>query len=230
MNKVEITLKNVSKFYKSGQEKIVVLNNVDLEIRKGDFIVLMGPSGSGKTTLLFIMSALEKPSLGNVLWEDISLNQLADSEIQKYRLKKIGLVFQNYYLIPSFTAVENVALPMLLLNQHNQEQIYLKAKKLLEMVGIEKKRYNDLVSRFSGGQMQRISIARALANDPDIIIADEPTGNLDTKNAKSILEIFQNINKKLGKTIIIATHDTKIAAFSDKVIFIQDGKITLNYV
>ncbi|MFN3995560.1 MAG: ABC transporter ATP-binding protein, partial [bacterium] len=222
MKRAKIILKNVSKFYKSGQEKILVLNNVNLEIMEGDFIILMGPSGAGKTTLLFIISGLEKPSLGNVLWEDIPINELTDNEIQHYRLKKMGLVFQNYYLIPSLTAIENVALPMLLLNQYNQEQIYLRAKKLLEIVGIEEKRHNDLVNKFSGGQMQRISIARALANDPDIIIADEPTGNLDTKNSKNILEIFQNINKKLGKTIIIATHDTKIAAISDKVIFIQD--------
>lgn len=230
MKKVKIRLKNISKFYKSGEEKILVLNNINLEIFEGDFIVLMGPSGSGKTTFLFIISALEKPSLGMVFWDDIPINELTDNEIQTYKLKKIGLVFQNYYLIPSLNALENVMLPMLLLNELPYNQIVSRAKKLLEIVGIEQRRHTDSVHSFSGGQMQRISIARALANDPDIIIADEPTGNLDTKNSKNILEIFQQINKNFGKTIIIATHDTKIAAFSDKVIFIQDGKITLNYL
>lgn len=227
---IKIRLKNITKFYKSGEEKIIVLNNVNLDIYEGDFIVLMGPSGAGKTTLLFIISGLEQPSLGNVYWDDVPIETLSDQEMQNYKLRKIGLVFQNYYLIPSLTALENVCLPMWLLGELSESQAKLRAQKLLELVGIEKNRFNDGVSKFSGGQMQRIAIARALANNPDIIIADEPTGNLDTKNSKNIMELFNRINKEFGKTIIIATHDPKIAAFSDKVIFIQDGKITLNYV
>lgn len=227
---IKIRLKNITKFYKSGEEKIVVLNNVNLDIYEGDFIVLMGPSGAGKTTMLFIISGLEQPSLGNVYWDDVPIETLSDQEMQNYKLRKIGLVFQNYYLIPSLTALENVCLPMWLLGELSESQAKLRAQKLLELVGIEKNRFNDGVSKFSGGQMQRIAIARALANNPDIIIADEPTGNLDTKNSKNIMELFNRINKEFGKTIIIATHDPKIAAFSDKVIFIQDGKITLNYV
>ncbi len=227
---IKIRLKNITKFYKSGEEKIIVLNNVNLDIYEGDFIVLMGPSGAGKTTLLFIISGLEQPSLGNVYWDDVPIETLGDQEMQNYKLRKIGLVFQNYYLIPSLTALENVCLPMWLLGELSESQAKLRAQKLLELVGIEKNRFNDGVSKFSGGQMQRIAIARALANNPDIIIADEPTGNLDTKNSKNIMELFNRINKEFGKTIIIATHDPKIAAFSDKVIFIQDGKITLNYV
>ncbi|MCS7244218.1 MAG: ABC transporter ATP-binding protein [Candidatus Calescibacterium sp.] len=228
--KIKVKLKNVTKFYKNGDEKIIVLNNISLDIFEGDFIVLMGPSGAGKTTLLFIISALEKPSLGSVFWDDVPVDTLTDSEIQRYKLKKIGLVFQNYYLIPSMTALENVCLPILLLNEYSESEAMLRAKELLSIVGIEKNRFNDLVSRFSGGQMQRVAIARALANNPDIIVADEPTGNLDTKNSKIIIELLNKINRDLNKTIIIATHDPKIAAFSDKVIFIQDGKITLNYI
>ncbi|MCS6954837.1 MAG: ABC transporter ATP-binding protein [Candidatus Calescibacterium sp.] len=228
--KIKVKLKNVTKFYKNGNEKIIVFNNINLDIFEGDFIVLMGPSGAGKTTLLFIISALEKPSLGNVFWDDVPVDALTDSEIQKYKLKKIGLVFQNYYLIPSMTALENVCLPILLLNEYSENEAILRAKELLSIVGIEKNRFDDLVTKFSGGQMQRVAIARALANNPDIIVADEPTGNLDTKNSKIIMELLNKINRDLNKTIIIATHDPKIAAFSDKVIFIQDGKITLNYI
>lgn len=227
--KIKVKLKNVTKFYKSGNEKTIILNNINLDIYEGDFIIVMGPSGAGKTTLLFIISGLEKPSLGTVFWEEIPINNLEDHEIQKYKLKKIGMVFQNYYLIPSMNAIDNVSLPMMLLGQLDNQQISQRAQKLLEIVGIPKNRFNDLISSFSGGQMQRISIARALANNPDIIIADEPTGNLDTKNSQNIMELFNTINKELNKTIIIATHDPKIAAFSDKIIFIQDGKITINY-
>ncbi|MCS7164803.1 MAG: ABC transporter ATP-binding protein [Candidatus Calescibacterium sp.] len=224
----KIKLKNVSKFYKNGDEKILVLNNINLDIFEGDFIVLMGPSGAGKTTLLFIISGLEKPSLGSVYWDDIPIDSLSDSQIQRYKLKKVGLVFQNYYLIPSMTALENVCLPIILLGELSEREAITRAKELLKIVGIEENRFNDLVSKFSGGQMQRIAIARALANNPDIILADEPTGNLDTKNSKKIMELLHKINKELRKTIILATHDPKIAAFSDKVIFIQDGKITQN--
>lgn len=227
--KIKVKLKNVTKFYKSGNEKNIILNNINLDIYEGDFIIVMGPSGAGKTTLLFIISGLEKPSLGTVFWEEIPINNLEDHEIQKYKLKKIGMVFQNYYLIPSMNAIDNVSLPMMLLGQLDNQQISQRAQKLLETVGIPKNRFNDPISSFSGGQMQRISIARALANNPDIIIADEPTGNLDTKNSQNIMELFNTINKELNKTIIIATHDPKIAAFSDKIIFIQDGKITINY-
>ncbi|MEN3015522.1 MAG: ABC transporter ATP-binding protein [bacterium] len=226
MGKVKIKLKNVTKFYTSGQEKIMVLNNINIEIMEGDFIVLMGPSGAGKTTLLFVISGLERPTLGNVFWDNVPIDTLNDSEIQNYRLQKIGFVFQNYYLIPSLTAIENVCLPMMLLNRLNYNQIQRISKNLLEKVGIPASRHNDLVSKFSGGQMQRIAIARALANNPDIIIADEPTGNLDTKNAKNIMELLTQVNKELGKTIILATHDPKIASFADKVAFIQDGKIS----
>lgn len=227
--KIKVKLKNVTKFYKSGNEKNIILNNINLDIYEGDFIIVMGPSGAGKTTLLFIISGLEKPSLGTVFWEEIPINNLEDHEIQKYKLKKIGMVFQNYYLIPSMNAIDNVSLPMMLLGQLDNQQISQRAQKLLEIVGIPKNRFNDPISSFSGGQMQRISIARALANNPDIIIADEPTGNLDTKNSQNIMELFNTINKELNKTIIIVTHDPKIAAFSDKIIFIQDGKITINY-
>jgi len=224
--KIKVSLKNVTKFYKSGNDKVVVLNNISLDIMEGDFVVFMGPSGAGKTTLLFLIAGLEKPNIGTIYWEDIPINTLTDKEIQNYKLRKIGLVFQNFYLIDSFTALENVCFPMFLLQSLSEREVIQRGKKLLKMVGIEENRFDDNVSKFSSGQKQRIAIARALANDPDIIIADEPTGNLDTKNTKIIMELFSKINKELKKTIILSTHDPKVAIFSSKVILIQDGKIS----
>jgi ABC-type lipoprotein export system ATPase subunit len=149
---------------------------------------------------------------------------MLDSDLQLIRLNKIGMVFQDYYLISSLSALENVLLPLEISGKFNNP--IAKAKELLKMVGIKENRFNDNVNKFSGGEKQRIAIARALANDPDIIIADEPTANLDTKNSKIIMDIFTNINKQLKKTIIIATHDPKVLAYTEKVYFINDGKIS----
>jgi ABC-type lipoprotein export system ATPase subunit len=219
-----IVLKNVSKYYKTEGEKLLALSNVNLIIEEGDFIGIMGPSGAGKSTLLLIIATIESPSFGEVYIDSIPISQMLDSDLQLIRLNKIGMVFQDYYLISSLSALENVLLPLEISRKFNNPIV--KAKELLKMVGIKENRFNDNVNKFSGGEKQRISIARALANDPDIIIADEPTANLDTKNSKIIMDIFTNINKQLKKTIIIATHDPKVLAFTEKVYFINDGKIS----
>jgi putative ABC transport system ATP-binding protein len=219
-----IVLKNVSKYYKTEGEKLLALSNVNLTIEEGDFIGIMGPSGAGKSTLLLIIATIESPSFGEVYIDSIPISQMLDSDLQLIRLNKIGMVFQDYYLILSLSALENVLLPLEISRKFNNP--IAKAKELLKMVGIKENRFNDNVNKFSGGEKQRIAIARALANDPDIIIADEPTANLDTKNSKIIMDIFTNINKQLKKTIIIATHDPKVLAFTEKVYFINDGKIS----
>jgi ABC-type lipoprotein export system ATPase subunit len=219
-----IVLKNVSKYYKTEGEKLLALSNVNLTIEEGDFIGIMGPSGAGKSTLLLIIATIESPSFGEVYIDSIPISQMLDSDLQVIRLNKIGMVFQDYYLISSLSALENVLLPLEISGKFNNP--IAKAKELLKMVGIKENRFNDNVNKFSGGEKQRIAIARALANDPDIIIADEPTANLDTKNSKIIMDIFTNINKQLKKTIIIATHDPKVLAYTEKVYFINDGKIS----
>jgi putative ABC transport system ATP-binding protein len=219
-----VVLKNVSKYYKTEGEKLLALSNVNLTIEEGDFIGIMGPSGAGKSTLLLIIATIESPSFGEVYVDSIPISQMLDSDLQLIRLNKIGMVFQDYYLISSLSALENVLLPLEISRKFNDP--IAKAKELLKMVGIKENRFNDNVNKFSGGEKQRIAIARALANDPDIIIADEPTANLDTKNSKIIMNIFTNINKQLKKTIIIATHDTKVLAYTEKVYFINDGKIS----
>jgi putative ABC transport system ATP-binding protein len=219
-----VVLKNVSKYYKTEGEKLLALSNVNLTIEEGDFIGIMGPSGAGKSTLLLIIATIESPSFGEVYVDSIPISQMLDSDLQLIRLNKIGMVFQDYYLISSLSALENVLLPLEISRKFNNP--IAKAKELLKMVGIKENRFNDNVNKFSGGEKQRIAIARALANDPDIIIADEPTANLDTKNSKIIMDIFTNINKQLKKTIIIATHDPKVLAFTEKVYFINDGKIS----
>jgi len=219
-----IVLKNVSKYYKTEGEKLLALSNVNLTIEEGDFIGIMGPSGAGKSTLLLIIATIESPSFGEVYIDSIPISQMLDSDLQLIRLNKIGMVFQDYYLISSLSALENVLLPLEISRKFNNP--IAKAKELLKMVGIKENRFNDNVNKFSGGEKQRIAIARALANNPDIIIADEPTANLDTKNSKIIMDIFTNINKQLKKTIIIATHDPKVLAYTEKVYFINDGKIS----
>jgi putative ABC transport system ATP-binding protein len=219
-----IVLKNVSKYYKTEGEKLLALSNVNLTIEEGDFIGIMGSSGAGKSTLLLIIATIESPSFGEVYIDSIPISQMLDSDLQLIRLNKIGMVFQDYYLISSLSALENVLLPLEISRKFNNP--IAKAKELLKMVGIKENRFNDNVNKFSGGEKQRIAIARALANDPDIIIADEPTANLDTKNSKIIMDIFTNINKQLKKTIIIATHDPKVLAFTEKLYFINDGKIS----
>ncbi|MBU5537180.1 MAG: ABC transporter ATP-binding protein [Candidatus Aenigmatarchaeota archaeon] len=217
-----IELENVNKVYQLDSVQVSALNNVNLKIKRKDFVSIMGPSGSGKSTLLHLMGALDKPTSGKVYIDGIDLSKLTEPEIARIRGEKIGFVFQFFNLHPTLTALENVELPMMIMERDRDERRQ-KAMELLELVGL-KERAEHLPSQLSGGERQRVSIARALANNPSFILADEPTGNLDSKAGKEIMELFVKINNE-GKTVIVVTHETFIASHSKHIIKIKDGRI-----
>ncbi len=221
---MRVRIRSLRKTYKTGDVQTLVLRNVNLTVESGDFIAITGPSGAGKSTLLMIIGCLEQPDVGDVFLDDLNIVELSETERQNFRLQKIGFVFQSFYLLSSLTAIENVALPMKLLGKLSKGEIYTRAMELLRAVNLEDKAYR-VASELSGGEQQRVAIARALANDPSLILADEPTGNLDTENAKAILEIFANINEQHKKTIIVVTHDSRVASYAKKIYYITDGII-----
>ena len=217
-----IKLKEVSKIYGKEMAEVRALQDVSVEINKGEFVAIMGPSGSGKSTFMNIVGCLDIPNKGRIFLENRNISLLEESELAQIRGKKIGFVFQQFNLIPTFNALENVMLPMIFQNIPKKVR-EKRALDLLNQVGL-KKRIKHLPSELSGGEQQRIAIARALANDPEIILADEPTGNLDSKTGKEIIIILKELNKK-GKTIIVVTHDTDIAKCAKKIIKLKDGRI-----
>lgn len=220
-----VELKKVSKIYTLGNNKIYALNEVSLSIQKGDFITLMGPSGSGKTTLLNMIGCLDLPTAGKVLIDGIDISTLDDNGLTRIRRDKIGFIFQQFNLIPTLTALENVELPMLFKNKKvSKSQRRKNALALFDLVSLEKKYAYHKPNELSGGQQQRVAIARALANHPPIILADEPTGNLDTKTGIGIMDLLQQLNKD-GATVIVVTHDPSLAKYSSETIKIMDGKI-----
>lgn len=217
----KITLQDVRKVYKMGDTTVEALSDADVEIKEGEFVAIMGPSGSGKSTLMNMVGALDVPTSGDVTIGDQSISDLTEDELALLRSKSIGFVFQQFNLIPSMNATENVALPMLFRNKSKKDRTE-RAEKLLKRVGLGE-RLHHMPSELSGGQRQRVSIARSLANDPDIILADEPTGNLDTETGENIMDLLTQLNKE-GKTIIMVTHDEKDAEYADRIINIVDGK------
>lgn len=217
-----IDLKGVKKIYKLGLAEVNALRGVDLKVKRGEFIAIMGPSGSGKSTLMHIMGCLDTPSEGTYILDGVSIHDLDEDSLAEIRKKKIGFVFQNFYLLPRVSTEYNVALPMIY-NRIPGKERKKRALKLLKKVGLEH-RIHHLPSELSGGERQRVAIARALANDPEIIFADEPTGNLDTKMGGEIMEIFKNLHKE-GKTIVMVTHERYIAEYAEKIIHIRDGLI-----
>jgi len=221
-----LELKNVSKIYTMGEYKVAALDDVCIEILEGDFVAVIGPSGSGKSTLLHLMGALDRPTKGKILLDGKDIGKLDDAQLAKVRGKKIGFVFQFFQLVPSLTAQENVALPMWFQDVSYGDSIE-KAKTLLESVGLAH-RFDHLPNQMSGGEQQRVAIARALANDPSIILADEPTGNLDTESGAGVIETLKKLHK-LGKTVIIVTHDTAVAGIPDKHISLMDGRVIGGY-
>lgn len=216
-----IEVKNLSKVYGSGEAEVKALKNINLNIEQGEFVAIVGPSGSGKSTLLHLIGGVDKPSSGEVIIKGESIYKLKEKELAILRRRKLGFVFQFFNLIPVLTAEENIEMPVLLDNGKIDKN-YM--NELLKLLGLEERR-NHHPSELSGGQQQRVSIGRALANKPSIILADEPTGNLDSKNSKEVLELLKYCAKKYNQTLILITHDINIAKSADRVITIEDGEI-----
>ncbi|MCL5408871.1 MAG: ABC transporter ATP-binding protein [Candidatus Omnitrophica bacterium] len=214
---------SVKKTYLLGKIPLDVLKGVDIEIHRGEYISIMGPSGSGKTTLFNMIGGLDKPSEGKVYIDEVDIAQLDAYELAWLRCRKIGYIFQTFNLIPVMTALENITLPMIF-GGMNTDDSMSKAKQLLETVGLGH-RLHHKPFELSGGQQQRVAIARAFANDPAIILADEPTGNLDLKTGKEIINLLKNMNKQKSVSIITATHDLKMLDVSDRIVWIRDGMV-----
>ncbi|MFB6208491.1 MAG: ABC transporter ATP-binding protein [Candidatus Nanohaloarchaea archaeon] len=215
-----IELEDVVKEYQMGENVVRALRGADLNIEPGDFVAIMGPSGSGKSTLMNMVGALDVPTTGKVELDDRNLSELSENELAVLRSEKVGFVFQKFNLIPSMTAQENVALPMLFRGSSRKERMD-RAAEILERIGMGD-RLHHMPSELSGGQQQRVSLARALVNDPEIILADEPTGNLDTETGDQVMELLEDLNKE-GKTIIMVTHDPHDAQYAEYIVDIKDG-------
>ena len=218
-----ISCRNLTKIYKNGELETVALNNVSFEIASGEFVSIIGPSGSGKSTLMHILGALDTPTGGEYFLDGREISKLTDDELSDLRGKNIGFVFQSFNLLPRTTVLRNVMLPLLYTDTTKEERIE-RAKKCLRYAGMEENKFQNLSNQLSGGQMQRVAIARALINNPSIILADEPTGNLDTKTSRTVMEALRELNKK-GHTIILITHEMDVADYANRIIFVRDGKI-----
>lgn len=215
--------RNVKRTYQMGNLTVSALRGVSLEIEEGDFVAILGPSGSGKSTLLHVLGGLDRPDEGEVLIDGTSLYTLNDNKRADVRLRKIGFVFQFFNLLPRLTALRNVELPLTLADVTEQESVK-KAKELLEIVGLGD-RITHRPTELSGGEQQRVAIARALINDPKIVLADEPTGNLDTSTGGEIVRLMQRLNKEKGQTFVVVTHDLSVAENADRILFLKDGII-----
>ena len=224
-----IELINVSKVYVQGEVKTVALDNVNLKVEEGEFVAIMGPSGSGKSTLMSILGCLDTPTSGTYLLDRMDVNKLRDDEISEVRSKYIGFVFQSFYLVPYLSVLDNVLLPVEYMSRERKKVVFgektpkERAMELLERLGISDKA-DFKPSQLSGGQKQRTAIARALITSPKVILADEPTGQLDSASGKAVMEIFKELNKE-GKTIIVVTHDEKVASYAHRIVKISDGRI-----
>lgn len=217
-----ILIQDVHKVYKMDSVETVALNGVSLTINRGDFKAIMGPSGSGKSTLMHIIGCLDRPTYGKILWEGRDVSTLPDDELAMIRNRKIGFVFQSFYLLPRYTALQNVELPLIYRGLTSKERRE-KAKELLELVGLGD-RINYRPTQLSGGQQQRVAIARALAVDPVILLADEPTGNLDSKSSHEIMDLITELHRQ-GLTIVLVTHEYNIAGYANEIVRMADGKI-----
>ncbi len=213
----------LSKKFKQGDETVLAIDDINISIAKGEFTAIVGPSGSGKTTLLQQIGALDMPSSGSVFVDQIDVSKMNEDKRTELRRDKLGFIFQNYNLIPVLTALENTAFILELQNVEEAKKLIL-AQEALKKVGLSEK-FDFLPSHLSGGQQQRVAIARALASNPDIILADEPTANLDTANTESLLDIMQKLNEEEGRTFVFSTHDPRVMKRSKRIINLQDGKI-----
>ena len=217
-----IRLNKVEKHYQMGDSVVKALDIIDIKINRGDFVVIIGPSGSGKSTMMNMVGALDLPTEGEIYLDEQNIAHMDESHLAQIRGSKIGFVFQTFNLIPTLTALENIALPMIFHGVSKEERI-ARAEKILKEVKLSHRK-NHLPNELSGGERQRVAIGRALANDPEVILADEPTGNLDTKTGSAIMELFSKLNNE-GKTIILVTHDLALVKHAKKVLKIRDGKV-----
>ncbi len=219
-----IECRDITKIYGNGEMKTIALRGVSFKINDGDFVAIMGPSGSGKSTLMHILGALDSPTKGKYYIDDKDVSELSDDELADIRRNKIGFVFQSFNLLPRTTVLRNVILPLMYagISQEKREQ---QAKASLKNAGLEEEHFSHLSNQLSGGQMQRVAIARALVNSPSLILADEPTGNLDTKTGEIVLDTFQLLNREKKCTIVLITHERYVAEHADRIITIRDGSI-----
>lgn len=223
MKRTIIKLENVWKTYKMGEVKVNALRGINLTVKNGEFLAIMGPSGSGKSTAVNMIGSLDIPSKGKIFLEGHDISKLPESKLAQLRGKKIGFIFQQFNLINTLSALENVALPMVFQGIEKEKRVQ-RAKYILEMVGLGD-RMNHKPTELSGGQQQRVAIARSLSNDPEVILADEPTGNLDSATGETIMSFLEKLNRKEGKTIIVVTHDTYVANHADRIEYLKDGMI-----
>jgi len=223
INKPIIELKDVWKIYQMGDVQVTALNGLQLTVRKGEFLSIMGPSGSGKSTAMNMIGCLDIPSRGTILLDGKDISSLGESNLAQIRGRKIGFIFQQFNLIPTLTALENVTLPMIFQNIPKGERLE-RAKKLLKMVDLAD-RMDHKPNELSGGEQQRVAIARSLANNPEVVLADEPTGNLDSKTGSTVMDFLRKLHENEGKTIIMVTHDEDIAKNADRIEYLKDGKI-----
>ena len=220
---MSVELVDVHKVYKTSYYEVRALNGITMRIEDGEFIAIMGPSGSGKSTLLYLIGCLDKPTKGEVIIDGVETSKLGDDELTRLRREKLGFIFQQYNLISTLTALENVELPMIFRGVPKDER-KRKAMELLRLIGIE-----DIAERkpmeISGGQQQRVAIARAMANEPRILLCDEPTGNLDSKSGRQIMGTIKELNEEKGVTVILVTHDPSMAEFAERIVRLRDGRL-----
>ena len=224
MSEYKLKTKALFKTYKDGQAKLDVLKGIDLEVRDNEFLAVQGPSGAGKSTLLHILGGLDTPTRGDVFFAGVSMQKLSERERGIFRNRKIGFVFQFYHLLPELDVLENVALPGVLNSWGNRKEIRGRAMGLLDNLGLSK-RLTHRPNQLSGGEQQRTAIARALINRPELLLCDEPTGNLDSENGENILRLLKKLNKEERVTVVMVTHDKDIAGAADRVVYLKDGVI-----
>ena len=223
MNKQVIHLDNVWKTYRMGDVEVNALQGLNLEVKSGEFLAIMGPSGSGKSTAVNMIGCLDVPTKGRIILDSYDISKLTESELAQIRGRKIGFIFQQFNLIPTLTAMENIMLPMIFQGTEEEKRI-ADAKKLLELVELGERMHHK-PTELSGGQQQRVAIARALSNNPEVIIADEPTGNLDSKTGTIVMDFLKKLHKKEGKTIVMVTHDSNLSKHAERIEYLKDGKI-----
>jgi len=220
---MSVELVDVHKVYKTSYYEVRAINGITMRIEDGEFIAIMGPSGSGKSTLLYLIGCLDKPTKGEVIIDGVETSKLGDDELTRLRREKLGFIFQQYNLISTLTALENVELPMIFRGVPKDER-KRKAMELLRLIGIE-----DIAERkpmeISGGQQQRVAIARAMANEPRILLCDEPTGNLDSKSGRQVMGTIKELNEEKGVTVILVTHDPSMAEFAERIVRLRDGRL-----